>query len=138
MPELDTYAPKLWDYWERNLDPDLFIDRTLKGQVEGKRILITGGTSGIGQATALKIAEAGSAKAVIVCGRDQEKIDETLKLAKKRGVKIVAYSADVSDEVGLRRVREEAARKSWRRRHPGQQRGPLNPPRPGAQLRPLP
>ena len=100
VPELDTYAPKLWDYWERNLDPDLFIDRTLKGQVEGKVILITGGTSGIGQATALKIAEAGSAKAVIVCGRDQEKIDETLKLAKKRGVKIVAYSADVSDEVG--------------------------------------
>lgn len=100
VPELDTYAAKLWDYWERNLDPDLFIDRTLKGQVEGKVILITGGTSGIGQATALKIAEAGSAKAVIVCGRDQEKIDETLKLAKKRGVKIVAYSADVSDEVG--------------------------------------
>ncbi|HQA33392.1 MAG TPA: SDR family oxidoreductase [Casimicrobium huifangae] len=100
VPELDTYAARLWDYWERNLDPDLFIDRTLKGQVEGKVILITGGTSGIGQATALKIAEAGSAKAVIVCGRDQEKIDETLKLAKKRGVKIVAYSADVSDEVG--------------------------------------
>jgi len=100
VPELDTYAAKLWDYWERNLDPDLFIDRTLKGQVEGKVILITGGTSGIGQATALKIAEAGSAKAVIVCGRDQEKIDETLKLAKKRGVKIVAYSADVADEVG--------------------------------------
>ncbi len=100
VPELDSYAAKLWDYWERNLDPDLFIDRTLKGQVEGKVILITGGTSGIGQATALKIAEAGSAKAVIVCGRDQEKIDETLKIAKKRGVKIVAYSADVSDEVG--------------------------------------
>ncbi|MBL8311496.1 MAG: SDR family oxidoreductase [Burkholderiales bacterium] len=100
VPELDTYATKLWDYWERNLDPDLFIDRTLKGQVAGKVILITGGTSGIGQATALKIAEAGSAKAVIVCGRDQEKIDETLKIAKKRGVKVVAYSADVSDEVG--------------------------------------
>ena len=100
VPELDTYAWRLWDYWERHLDPDLFIDRTLKGQVEGKFVLITGGTPGIGQATALKIAEAGSAKAVIVCGRDQEKIDETLKLAKKRGVKIVAYAADVSDELG--------------------------------------
>jgi NAD(P)-dependent dehydrogenase (short-subunit alcohol dehydrogenase family) len=33
-----------------------------------------------------------------VCGRDQEKIDETLALAKKRGVKISAYPADVSDE----------------------------------------
>ncbi|MGL5004337.1 MAG: SDR family NAD(P)-dependent oxidoreductase, partial [Casimicrobium sp.] len=90
---------KLWDYWERHLDPDLFIDRTLKGQITGKVILITGGTSGIGQATALKIAAAGTAKAVIVCGRDQEKIDETLKLAKKQGVKISAYPADVTDEV---------------------------------------
>ena len=100
VPALEDYAYKLWDYWERNLDPDLFIDRTLKGQITGKVILITGGTSGIGQATALKLAAAGSAKAVVVCGRDQEKIDETLKLAKKQGVKIVAYQADVADEVG--------------------------------------
>ncbi len=100
VPALEDYAYKLWDYWERNLDPDLFIDRTLKGQITGKVILITGGTSGIGQATALKIAAAGTAKAVVVCGRDQEKIDETLKLAKKQGVKIVAYQADVADEAG--------------------------------------
>ena len=98
VPQLEDYAYKLWDYWERNLDPDLFIDRTLKGQIVGKVILITGGTSGIGQATALKIASAGTAKAVIVCGRDQEKINETLALAKKQGVKISAYSADVADE----------------------------------------
>ena len=98
VPELESYAWKLWDYWERNLDPDLFIDRTLKGQVEGKVVLITGGTSGIGQATALKIAKAGTAQAVIVCGRDQEKIDETLALAKKEGVSILAYQADVADE----------------------------------------
>jgi thioester reductase-like protein len=31
VPHLATYAAKLWDYWERNLDPDLFIDRTLSG-----------------------------------------------------------------------------------------------------------
>jgi NAD(P)-dependent dehydrogenase (short-subunit alcohol dehydrogenase family) len=100
VPQLEDYAYKLWDYWERNLDPDLFIDRTLKGQITGKTILITGGTSGIGQATALKLAAAGSAKAIVVCGRDQEKIDDTMKLAKKYGVKIIAYQADVSDEVG--------------------------------------
>ena len=100
VPDLESYAYKLWDYWERNLDPDLFIDHTLKGQITGKVILITGGTSGIGQATAIKIAAAGTAKAVIVCGRDQEKIDETLKLAKKQGVKVSAYQADVADEVG--------------------------------------
>ena len=76
----------------------MFIDHTLKGQIAGKVILITGGTSGIGQATALKLANCGTAKAIIVCGRDQDKIDETLKLAKKRGVKVLAYQADVADE----------------------------------------
>ncbi len=102
VPDLESYAYKLWDYWERNLDPDLFIDHTLKGQITGKVILITGGTSGIGQATAMKIAAAGTAKAVIVCGRDQEKIDDTLKLAKKLGVKVSAYPADVADEAGCK------------------------------------
>src|SRR5215208_5837067 len=28
LPPLDSYAYKLWDYWERNLDPDLFKDRS--------------------------------------------------------------------------------------------------------------
>ena len=31
VPPLEAYADKLWDYWERNLDPDLFKDRTLWG-----------------------------------------------------------------------------------------------------------
>ena len=26
-----TYAWRLWDYWERHLDPDLFVDRSLRG-----------------------------------------------------------------------------------------------------------
>ena len=48
MPKLDDYAWRLWDYWERHLDPDLFIDRSLKGKVKGKVVVITGGSSGIG------------------------------------------------------------------------------------------
>jgi hypothetical protein len=57
-PRLEDYAYRLWDYWERNLDPDLFIDRTLKGQVQGRVVVITGGSSGIGLAAARKIAQA--------------------------------------------------------------------------------
>src|SRR3954447_25035777 len=36
VPELDTYAEKLWDYWERRLDPDLFRDRSFAHAVNGK------------------------------------------------------------------------------------------------------
>jgi thioester reductase-like protein len=49
VPPLDSYAWRLWDYWERHLDPDLFVDRTLRGQVEGKVVLVTGGSSGYRQ-----------------------------------------------------------------------------------------
>src|SRR3546814_4366352 len=34
VPRLDDYAWRLWDYWERNLDPALFVDRSLKGKVK--------------------------------------------------------------------------------------------------------
>src|SRR5262249_8721637 len=42
VPELETYATRLWDYWERHLDPDLFRDRSFEGAVNGKVALITG------------------------------------------------------------------------------------------------
>ena len=36
VPPLEAYADKLWDYWERHLDPDLFRDRTLVGAARGR------------------------------------------------------------------------------------------------------
>jgi NAD(P)-dependent dehydrogenase (short-subunit alcohol dehydrogenase family) len=46
VPPLEAYADKLWDYWERHLDPDLFRDRTLVGAVRGRAGAV-GGTSQI-------------------------------------------------------------------------------------------
>ena len=63
-PNLHDYAWRLWDYWERHLDPDLFIDRSLKGACSGKVVLVTGGSSGIGLAEAVTlIREAAGAQA---------------------------------------------------------------------------
>ena len=94
-PNLNDYAWRLWDYWERHLDPDLFIDRSLKGTVGGKVVLVTGGSSGIGLAAAHKFAEAGAI--TIICGRDQDKLDEACKEAKAKGYSFVAYPADIAD-----------------------------------------
>ncbi|WP_426107859.1 SDR family oxidoreductase [Massilia sp. TSP1-1-2] len=94
-PPLESYAAPIWDYWERKLDPSLFIDHTLRGTVAGKVVLITGGSSGIGLAAAHKMAEAGAI--TIICGRDEDKLAEARKEITDRGFDCVTYSADVAD-----------------------------------------
>ena len=95
LPALEDYAYKIWDYWERNLDPDLFKDRSLRGNVEGKVIVITGASSGIGKASALKLAEAGAE--VVLVARTVEKLKETQQEIEELGGTSYAYTCDVSD-----------------------------------------
>ncbi len=94
-PNLKDYAWRLWDYWERHLDPDLHRDRSLRGTVAGKVVLVTGGSSGIGLAAAHKFAEAGAI--TVICGRDQDKLDDACKEAKAKGYEFIAYAADIAD-----------------------------------------
>jgi NAD(P)-dependent dehydrogenase (short-subunit alcohol dehydrogenase family) len=58
-------------------------------------VLVTGGSSGIGLATAHRFAEAGAT--VVICGRDQDKLDEACREAKARGHAFIAYPADIAD-----------------------------------------
>ncbi len=95
VPPLEDYAWRLWDYWERNLDPDLFIDRTLAGKVKDKVIVITGGTSGIGEATAYKMAEAGAK--VVVVARDPEKAAPVMAKVKSLGGQGKFVSCDLAE-----------------------------------------
>lgn len=98
-PNLHDYAWRLWDYWERHLDPELFIDRSLKGACAGKVVLVTGGSSGIGLASAKKFAEAGAI--TLICARDQDKLDEAvkeIKAAAGKNAQVHAFSADIADE----------------------------------------
>jgi NAD(P)-dependent dehydrogenase (short-subunit alcohol dehydrogenase family) len=94
VPRLEDYAWRLWDYWERHLDPDLFIDRSLEGKVRDKVIVVTGGTSGIGEATAYKLAEAGAQ--VVLVARDAEKAAPVLEKIKAAGGKARFVSCDLS------------------------------------------
>jgi NAD(P)-dependent dehydrogenase (short-subunit alcohol dehydrogenase family) len=95
LPALDSYAYKLWDYWERNLDPDLFKDRSFEGAVNGRTVIITGASSGIGRAAALKIAQAGGVP--ILVARSLDKLEEVKQEIESRGGTAYVYSADLSD-----------------------------------------
>ncbi len=95
VPRLDTYAWRLWDYWERHLDPDLFVDRTLKGKVRNKVVVITGGSSGIGLSTAQRVAEAGAV--TVIVARGEEELFKARDEMKAAGGKVFAYTADLAD-----------------------------------------
>jgi NAD(P)-dependent dehydrogenase (short-subunit alcohol dehydrogenase family) len=95
VPPLEDYAWRLWDYWERHLDPDLTIDRSLRGAVRGKVVVITGGSSGIGEAAAIRVAEAGGK--VVVVARDEEKLAEVRKRIQDAGGFAKTYSCDITD-----------------------------------------
>ena len=101
-PRLDDYAWKLWDYWERHLDPDLRIDRTLRGRVKNKVVLITGGSSGIGLAVAHKLAAADAT--TIIVARDEDKLLEAKKEIAARGHEVTTYSADIAEEADCERL----------------------------------
>ena len=58
-------------------DPALFIDRSLKGTVGGKVVLVTGGSSGIGLSAACRFAEAGAI--TVICARDGDKLADAVK-----------------------------------------------------------
>ncbi len=105
VPPLETYADKLWDYWERNLDPDLFRDRSLSGAVSGKTVMITGASSGIGKAAAIKIAEAGGI--VLLVARTPEKLEETKAEIEEKGGTAHVHQADLSDTEDLDRMADE-------------------------------
>ena len=109
VPPLASYAAKIWDYWERNLDPDLFIDRSLAGRVRGKVVVVTGASSGIGRATAVKLAEAGAR--VVLVARGEEKLVETKREIDAMGGSAVVFTADLADmrscDALVRRVLDE-------------------------------
>ena len=70
--------------------------------LEGKTAVVTGGTSGIGRALSLGLADAGAD--VIASARRQQQVDETAKEIEKRGRKTLRLASDVCDRASLERL----------------------------------
>ncbi len=105
VPPLESYADRIWDYWERTLDPDLFRDRTLSAAVRGKVVLITGASSGIGKATAVKVADAGAT--VLLVARSVDKLEETKREIEAAGGVAHIHRCDMSDVEDVERMADE-------------------------------
>ena len=95
-PPLESYAWRLWDHWERHLDPDLFRDRSLRGTIEGRTVLITGASDGIGKQVALDVAAAGAH--VLLVSRTREKLEAVQAEIEEAGGTATSLTGDVSNE----------------------------------------
>jgi NADP-dependent 3-hydroxy acid dehydrogenase YdfG len=82
----------------------------IPSDINGKNILITGGTTGIGRATALLLASHGAN--VLLFGRHERELNDTLNDFKKNGIadKVKGMIADSSNAGDITKVFEEADR----------------------------
>jgi thioester reductase-like protein len=103
-PPLNDYLKRLWDYWEREMDPDLGRGRSLKEALQGKLVMITGASSGIGRATAIKVAAAGGIPLLVA--RNVEKLEEARAEIVAGGGTAYVYAADISEVESVERLLE--------------------------------
>jgi thioester reductase-like protein len=105
VPALEGYADRLWDHWERNLYPDLFRDRSLRGAIEGKVVVITGASSGIGEALALRVGEAGGI--AVLVARSEDKLNEVKSQIEEAGGTAHVHPGNLSELEDCDRLVEE-------------------------------
>lgn len=95
VPPLHEYAWKVWDYWERHLDPQLPTPANIRRAVENKVIVVTGASSGIGRAVCRQLASSGAT--IIGVARRQEQLEEMRSEVETDGGKAFVYPTDLSD-----------------------------------------
>jgi NAD(P)-dependent dehydrogenase (short-subunit alcohol dehydrogenase family) len=105
VPDLESYARTLWSYWEDHLDQSTGQDAASREALTGKYVVITGASSGIGQVTALKVAQAGGIPVLIARGKD--KLEATRATIESRGGTAYVYACDLSDLEAIDRLCEQ-------------------------------
>ena len=112
-PNLEDYAWRLWDYWERHLDPDLHIDRTLQGHGAAARWCWSPAAPPA-SAWRRRTSSPRRARSRSSAARDQDKLDEACR-GDRQGARAATSSCAY---VGRHRRHGRAATgsSSWLRR----------------------
>ncbi len=80
----------------------IILPQTPSFRLDGRTALVAGATSGIGQAAAVALAEAG-AKVTLVA-RSADKLEQTAKALQERGLSAETLALDVQDVAGTERT----------------------------------
>ncbi|TCO45842.1 SDR family oxidoreductase [Actinocrispum wychmicini] len=100
VPSLSAYAPRLLRYWSEHLDPYRVRRRVDRADpLAGRRILITGASSGIGRATAIAVARRGSQ--VLLVARRADELNAVRDEITAFGGSASVYPCDLTDSVAV-------------------------------------
>lgn len=99
VPEFKDYAAALWSYWERDLDPYRARRDDPAGPLVGRTVLITGGSSGIGKASAFAAARKGAR--VLLIARDEDKLMSVVDEIRGTGASAHGYVCDITDDASV-------------------------------------
>lgn len=69
---------------------------------EGQTIVVTGGSKGIGKATAIRFAEEGAEHIVITTSRNTEETNRTMKIIEELGSKVTTIMCDMANEESVK------------------------------------
>ncbi len=95
IPRLEDYAEILWHYWNLHLNDERLTEETLVGKIKDKVILITGAASGIGRATAMKLAATGAR--LVLFDRDEENLEEVSGAIRAEGGQVWTWNVDLTN-----------------------------------------
>ncbi len=112
LPPFSLYAQHLWEYWERTYSPDRRKDKQLARAIKGKTVMITGASSGIGRATALRVGAAGGR--VILVARGVDKLEQTKLEIEDLGGLAFVHRCDLSDVSDIERMAKEVLQEHGR------------------------
>src|ERR1700746_2273845 len=71
-------------------------------ELAGRVAIVTGGGTGIGRATSLRLARSGGKAVVVNYSRSSDAAEETAKQARALGAEAVTHRADVADETQVK------------------------------------
>lgn len=105
-PKIGPYFSRLRHHWAWNARSLLTPGQALRDRVQGKVVLLTGASSGIGEGVADKLADAGAT--LLLVARNADKLEAIATGIRKRGGRAFIYPGDLTDLDECDRICQQA------------------------------